>query len=188
MAEESTELTAHVEVPGAHDAAGAGHHGGATVSDPNLTMFVLTWVTFGLLAAVLYKVAWKPILAGLEAREAAIRKALDDAAKSRDELARIERERAGMIAAADEKAKAIVEQARQAATDAAAAIAQKARDEAQILLENAQREIRTEADRAMATLRRESADLAVGLARKILHDQLDETRSRAVVNQLIEKA
>ncbi len=189
MAEESTELTAHVEVPATHEAGAAGHHGGGkAVSEVQGTMVVLTWITFGLLAAVLYKVAWKPILAGLEAREAAIRKSLDDAEKARNELVRIEQQRAGLIAAADDKAKAIVEQARQAAAAAAATIEQKARDEAQILLANAQREIRTERDRAMAALRSESAELAIGLARRVLRDQLDEARGRAVVNQTIEKA
>ena len=187
MAEEPTAPSTVVEVP-SHATDAPEHGADRTVSDVNGQMVILTWITFGLLAAVLYKVAWKPILAGLEARETAIRKALDDAAKAKSELERIEAQRASLIAAADEKAKAIVEQARQAAIDAAAVIEQKARDEAQILLDNAQREIRGERDRAMAVLRRESAELAVGLARKVLRDQLDEARGRAVVNQLIEKA
>lgn len=187
MAEESTAPTTHVEVP-SHGADAHGAGASKTVSDVNGQLVVLTWVTFGLLAAVLYKVAWKPILAGLEAREATIRKALEDANKAREEVARIERERGALIAQADAKAKDIVTAARQAAELSAGTIEAKAREEAQILLENAQREIRAERDRAVQALRSESAELSVGLARKILRDQLDEARGRALVNDLIDKA
>jgi F-type H+-transporting ATPase subunit b len=86
---------------------------------------------------------------------------------------------------ADAKAKEIVDQARQAATDASATIETKAREEAQILLENAQREIRTRRRSAMATLRRESAELAIGLSRKIIGESLDESKSRDLVDRLI---
>lgn len=176
------ETTATVEVPshGGHEG-----HPPASVTDVNGTMLVLTWVTFGLLAAILYKVAWKPILAGLEKRESDIRKALEDAQKARDELAKIEENRARVIAEADAKAKAIVEAARKGAVDAAAAIEAKAREEAQLLLTTAQREIQSAQDKATAALRKESADLAIALSRKILRGNLDEERSRKLADELI---
>jgi hypothetical protein len=61
----------------------------------------------------------------------------------------------------------------------------KARDEAQILLANAQRELKAAHEKALADLRRESADLAIGLSRKIIGESLDEKKSRDLVDRLI---
>ena len=179
MEPHTTQAVVEVHAPG-----GEGH-GSADLMKVSASMMGLTWLTFGLVAFVLYKVAWKPILAGLEHREATIRKALEDAERARQELAGIEAQRRQTIVAADASAKEIVETARRAAVDAAAAIEQKAREEASILLENAQREIRTAHDKALASIRRESADLAVGIARKIIGESLDESRARAMTDKLI---
>ncbi len=151
------------------------------------TMMILTWITFLVVAAVLYRVAWKPILAGLDKREATIRKALEDAAKAQQELERINQQRQQQIDEADAKAKAIVQQARQAAVEAANAIEGKAREESQILLANAQRELKTAHAKALAELRRESADLAIDLSRKIIGESLDEKKSRELVDRLIHR-
>lgn len=171
-----------MEVPG-H--GGAEHAPAAGVTDVSVQMIVLTWITFGLLAAVLYKVAWKPILAGLEKREADIRRALDDAQKARDELAKIEESRSRIIAEADAKAKDIIEAARKGATDAAAVIEARAREECQSLVATAQREIQAEQAKATAMLRKESAELVISVSRRILRDNLDEVRSRRLADELI---
>lgn len=172
--------TAAIEQP-AHGAA----HDGPNPVRIDAPMVALTWITFGLMAAVLYKVAWKPVLAALQKREDDIRRALDEAQKTREEYARIDQKRQQVIGEADAKARELVEGARKAATEAAAVIENKAREEAQILVANAQREIRAAQDKAVAELRRESAELAVNVARKILRGNLDEERSRALASQLI---
>lgn len=153
----------------------------------NAPMMGLTWLTFGLLAFVLYKIAWKPILGALDNREKQIHAALEEAEKTRAEYAEIEQRRQRLIDEADAKAREIVEQARKAAIETAQVIENKARDEAGIMLANAEREIKTAHATALADLRRESADLAIGLSRKILADQIDEPRGREIVNRLIEK-
>ena len=172
--------TATVEAPAkGHEAAGS------MVSDVNTQMIVLTWITFGLLAALLYKVAWKPILGGLEKRENDIRKALDEAQKAREELAQVGITTQRMIADADAKAKEIVDAARKGAADMVASIQAKAREEAQMMVDAAGREIESARAKASASLRRECADLAIDVARKVLQQNLDEARSRALVDQLI---
>lgn len=180
MADTAHSTDAHAEVP-----AHGGGHAQPNLLQPSSTMMGLTWLTFGLMAFVLYKVAWKPILAGLDKREADIRKAIEEAQKTREEYARIEEKRQQIVAEADTKAKEIVDAARQAAVDAAATIENKAREEAQILLANAQREIKTAHEKAIADIRRESADLAVGLSRKIIGENLDEARSRDLVDRIL---
>ena len=180
----------HAETPALGTAtmehpADAGAHAAPNPVQVNGPMMGLTWLTFGLLALVLYKVAWKPILTALDKRENEIRTALDEARQTRDEYARIEEKRRQLIDEADAKAKEIVAGARQAAVEASAVIEGKAREEAQILLANAQRELKAAHEKALAELRRESADLAIGLSRKIIGESLDEKKSRDLVDRLI---
>ncbi len=182
MAEETISHQAGTEVP-----SHAGEHDQPDLMNVAPQMMVLTWITFGILAFVLYKKAWKPILAGLDQREATLRKAVDDAAHIRDELAKLDEKQRVIIAAADAKAKEIVDAARGAASEAGTAIENKAREESQILLENAQREIRSEREKAVASLRKESADLAIGLSRKVIGESLDENRGRELVDRILGK-
>jgi F-type H+-transporting ATPase subunit b len=185
MSEEAATTHTTVEVPASGEA-----HGGDPTADllkPDPILIGLTWLTFALLAIILYKVAWKPILAALDKREQDIRKAIEDAARTREELAQIDAKRRDILGEADAKAKEIVDTARKAAVDAAQAIESKAREEAQILIQNAQREISAAETRALAALRKESADMAVNLARKIIGANLDAERSRRVTDEFIQK-
>lgn len=170
-----------------HATTEAAGHGGPDLMSVSTQMMGLTWLTFGLMAFILYKKAWKPILAGLDKREADIRRAVEDAAKLKAELAQLDERQRRIIAEADDKARDILDNARTAAAEAARVIENKAREEAEIVLGNAQREIRLERDKALASLRRESADLAIDLSRRIIGESLDETRSRQLVDRLIKE-
>lgn len=181
MAEHAT-----TAVAGVPDHGEAAAHGEVNLFKPDALVMGLTWLTFLITTVVLYKVAWKPILAALDKREADIRQSLNDAQKHRDALAKLDEQRQQVIADADAKAKDIVAQARQAAVEASAVIENKAREEAQILLSNAQRELKAAHEKALAELRRESAGLAIELSRKIIGESLDEKKSRELVDRLIQ--
>ena len=155
--------------------------------NPDITLLILTWVTFFLLLAILQKFAWKPILAGLAQREETIRRSLEDAEKTRQELERIEETRQEIITKADDQAKTIVTESRQAAHNASKVITEKTKEGAQIILENANREVKAEFARAQEKLRQESAETAVALASKLIEENLDNTKNRKLVEKLIKK-
>ncbi|MEM7395569.1 MAG: F0F1 ATP synthase subunit B [Verrucomicrobiota bacterium] len=148
-------------------------------------MFVWTWITFGLTVAVLAKFAWKPILAILDEREKKIAKSVDDAEEIDRQLTEIQSTRDAKIAEADDEAKEIVAASRKAANEAARVIENKAKEESQIMLENADREINAARDKAESKLRTESAELAVALAGKILGEELSEKKHRKLTDKLI---
>ena len=189
MAAESSHTDSLVEgQPAKHEGAGDAEHGGASVElMPEKTLVLWTWITFAAVLVVLYKFAWKPILRGLEQREENIRKSIEEAEEISRRLAEIKATQDSMIAEADEKAKNIVAESRKAAVEAARVIEGKAREESQILLENAQREIGALEEKAKVALRRDSAELAVSLAGKILGEQLDAARQRALTDKLIKE-
>jgi F-type H+-transporting ATPase subunit b len=72
-------------------------------------------VSFGIVCAVLYLLAYKPILQMLEARRQQIASGLANAEKIKAELARIEAERQNVLRKADAEGKQLIEEARAAA-------------------------------------------------------------------------
>lgn len=169
------------------DAQGSPSTQGSGFLSPDASMVLLTWITFFLLLAVLHKFAWKPILASLDAREERIRRSLVEADKVKEELQRINQARDQVMAEAEARAKEILEQSRKAAVEAAKIIQHKAREEGQILLANARREIQEEKEKAQADLRQESAHIAITLAGKLLEENLDNEKNRRLINEYIKE-
>lgn len=154
---------------------------------PDMNMVLLTWVTFFLLLAVLYKFAWKPILNILDEREESIRKSLEDVDRIKNELEGLDAKCTQLIAEADRKATEAIGRSRKAAKEAANIIENKARQEAQISLENALRDIKEETQKARVKLREESAQIAVGLAGKLIEENIDADKNRSLINSFIKK-
>ena len=163
----------------------AEHHTG--FMSPEVSVVLLTWTAFILLLVILRKYAWQPILAALDAREAAIRKSVEDADRAKEELNKINATRAQMIAEAEHKSREMIEASRKAAVETAKSIEHKARTEAQIMLENALREIKTETEKAQAALREESAQIIVQLSGKLIQQNLDSKKNRELVDKMIKE-
>ncbi|HLF17853.1 MAG TPA: F0F1 ATP synthase subunit B [Candidatus Omnitrophota bacterium] len=164
------------------------HEAQASFFSPNVSLLLLTWFTFFTLLAVLYKFAWKPILAALDAREETIRCSLEEAQRLKNELAQIEQTRQEMVKKAEMEAKSIVDESRKAAVEAAHHVQQKTKEESQILLDNAKREIKNEVEKAQAKLKAESIDLAIQLAGKLIEKNLDAEKNKQLINEFIKKS
>lgn len=166
-----------------------GHSGGqAGVGlDVSLWMMLLTWVVFISMTVFLYKIAWKPILAVLAKREATIKKSLDDAEKARQDLAGVQAKTKQILAEAEAKSREMMHNAKASAGELATAIENKAKEEARQLIADAQREITGAAEKARASLRKESAELAIGLAGKILRENLDSGKNKALVEKYMKE-
>ena len=160
---------------------------GNSLFAPEAVIVVLTWVTFFVLLAVLKKFAWKPILQALDDREKSIRTAVEEAAKTREEYLKIGDKRKLILTQADQQAKEIMNQSRDAAIKNAKLTEERTKQEAQIILENAQREIEAEQEKAAAYLKEKSANAAVELAEKILRGTLDADKQKKVNNALIDE-
>src|SRR4051812_10285541 len=155
--------------------------------NPDLVMLILTWVTFFALLAILKKFAWKPIIDALEKRENTIRASLEQADKIQSELTDIQASKEKVISDAHKSAQEIIDQARKRAQDLAQSIEEHAKTEAQQLVSSAHQEIEGEKERVKAALRRDSADIAVLLAGKIMKENLDNEKNRKLVDQYIKE-
>ncbi|MBI5150444.1 MAG: F0F1 ATP synthase subunit B [Candidatus Omnitrophica bacterium] len=154
---------------------------------PDVSMVILTWVTFLLLSAVLYKFAWKPILKTLDEREESIRRSVEGAERIKQELAQMHSTRHQMLKEVEQKSREIMDESRKAAAQLAGAIQHKAKEDAKILLENARRDISEETEKAKMVLRAESARIAVELAGKLIHKNLDSEGNRRFIREFVEE-
>ena len=148
-------------------------------------MIIWTWITFFLVLVILYKIALKPILGAIQSREESIRADLETAQKQREEAeALLERHRQ-MMAGAEAEAQKMIKESQTLADKARQEILEKARQESAKLVDKAREEIEQQKNSALASLRAEVADLAIGAAEKIILQNLDEKKQKQVVDEYI---
>lgn len=153
--------------------------------DINPGLMVWTIVTFILLAFVLGKYAWKPLLKSLHDREDAIRDALDQSEKARAEAAELLKQNEKNMARADEEYQKALREGKALAEKLKEEIVTKARQQAQQELQHAKEEIQRDIEAAKQQLRNEVADLAIKAAEKILDENLDPAKQKKLVDSVL---
>jgi F-type H+-transporting ATPase subunit b len=118
-------------------------------------------VSFSIVCAVLYALAYKPILAMLDARRQQIAAGLANAEKIKAELARIDAERLAVLLKADAEGKQLIEDARIAAARVGAQETKKAIAAAEQLVVRAQEATERDRARMLTELRHEVGRLVV---------------------------
>jgi F-type H+-transporting ATPase subunit b len=118
-------------------------------------------ISFGIVCAVLYALAYKPILRILEVRRQQIASGIANAEKIKAELARIEVERQHVLVKADAEGKQLIEEARAAAARVHAQETQKAIAAAEQVLARARDTNERDRARMLTELRREVGRLVV---------------------------
>ena len=147
--------------------------------DPGL--YIWTIVVFLVLLALLGKFAWRPLLEALEKRQESIRRSLDDAAKAKQELERLQVESQRILAEARAEAEAIVARTREDANRLRDEMRQKAQQEAANIVKNAQKQIELETARALQQLRHEAVDLSVAIASKLLQRNVSKEDNERLI-------
>ncbi|MCE9616674.1 MAG: F0F1 ATP synthase subunit B [Lentisphaerae bacterium] len=183
MAEATSNVHETIEVDPAQSHGGG--HAPVSPLSPDAQMVVWTWVTFSVVAFILYRVAWKPILAALEAREHRIHQALEDADQARAAVGQIAETQRTMRAETERECKAMIAAAREAAAEAANQVEKKAHERVKVLYENAERDIEALKNRVIADIRREQAELVVNVSGRLIAQNLDTDRNRALADKLI---
>lgn len=166
----------------AADGADAGQYG----ENAAIPMAIISWICFFSLLLVGGKIAWKPILANLDAREKRIRESLENADRIDSQLADTEASTKKLISDAETSAKTIITEAKETAQKLAKEINDTAKAEAQSLRDNALKDIENARAKAVSSLRDESAELAVTLAGKLIGENLDSEKSRVLTDKIID--
>jgi F-type H+-transporting ATPase subunit b len=140
-------------------------------------------VNFLLLAFLLQRFAYKPILNMLDKRREGIEKQLEDARLAAEARANAESERQEILDQARGEAQGVVAEATQRGDDQSAKIIAGAREQAQAILDEARSEAVAERDRLLGEMRGQIAALSIAAANRLIGEALDEERQRQLVDE-----
>ncbi len=158
---------------------------GASAAPELLAQVVTIIIAFALTVAILYALAWKPILALLDARKAEIvrsfedidRKIADSEALIKDYEERIRR----IDEEARERMNKAIDEGRRVATD----IVDKSRAEAEEVVKKAQQTMQMELAQARIELRRDVVEMTLAATGRLLAVEVDDDRHRKLVDDFI---
>jgi len=150
-------------------------------------LMIWTIIVFLLTLVVLGRIAWKPLLQNLDAREKKIHDALTQAEKAREEaeaaIAEARRESREALRRSEEmvaEAKADAERLRER-------MITEAKVESQRVVQDGLRQLEAEQRLAMQEIRRHAADLAIQAASKLIRSSLDERQQRELVDRFLDE-
>ncbi len=153
--------------------------------DVNPGLIFWTVITFVVLMIVLKKVAWKPILAALDQREAAIKESLEKAEKAREEAQKVLDKNQANIAQAEEESKKIIDQSRAYAEKLKDQMMRDSKEQAKKIVDDAASEIERKKEAAFNELKNQVAEIAINAAEKILRESLDKESNKKIVDKYI---
>lgn len=148
---------------------------------------VWTLVIFLLVVLILGKFAWGPLLAGLQQREEFIRRSLEEAKDDREAAEARLAEFEAKLADAGAQAAEIVDQGKKNAETARASIEEKAREEADKMVDRARREIELAKQTAIKDLYSTSSELATEIASRILRRELNAQDHERLISESIKE-
>ncbi|MBI4978398.1 MAG: F0F1 ATP synthase subunit B [Spirochaetes bacterium] len=153
--------------------------------DPGL--FILTIITFLAVLVVLRLTAWKPIIAGIDARADKIRDDLAAAEKAKEEAKQSLEDYKKKLEEGRHEARIIIEQARTEANH----LREQMLSETTAQLEDHRKKALIEIEKAKAdaviAVRNELADVSTMIAGKILERELSPDKNRTLIDGFVNK-
>lgn len=141
----------------------------------NLPYFIAQVLNFLLVAFLLYRFAFKPVLAILDERQRKINDGLQYAEEMKHKLADTEKKYNELIKQGNQEAQRIIEEARDHAKRITERQTQDAVARAEELIHNAQRAAVQEHEKMLAEVRKEVAQLVVLTTSKVLKQELSDS-------------
>jgi F-type H+-transporting ATPase subunit b len=136
-------------------------------------------VNFCLVAFILYRFAFKPVLSTIDDRQKKIADGLQYAEEMKSKLEEAEKKEAETLKKAHQEARAIVQETRESAKAMLEKQSKEAAEKAEDILIRAEQSIEMERTRMFSEVRREIASLVVQITAKVLRRDLsEEERSR----------
>lgn len=173
----------------AHEEKGTEESGKIDISEKfglkRYDLAIWTFVVFGILIVVLGKYAWGPIMAGLDKREANLRKAHDDADAARSEAQKALDEVKARLAKANEEVRAMLDEARRDAQVVKERMKADAATEIQAERDRIRREIDMARDQALQDIYQQAVQLAALVSTKAVKRQLTPADHQRLLDEAL---
>jgi F-type H+-transporting ATPase subunit b len=154
----------------------------------NLPSLIAQLINFTILLIVLGWAFKRFLFPLLDERRRRIQEGLEASEEAKQRLAQAEAEAAAEAEKARQEGQALIGQAQQMSARLQEEGRQAARADAEALLERARSEIQLERDAAIADLRREFADLTITAAERVIRRSLDRKAHRELIEEVLAEA
>jgi F-type H+-transporting ATPase subunit b len=157
------------------------------LSNPLLSVSVGTvfWasVAFLLVLFLLFKFAWKPILQSLEDRSNSIDNALNEAARAREEITKLQAGNEQLLRQARDERDAILNEAKAMKDSIISEAREKAQADATRIMTSARMEIDNQKKAAITELKNQVASLSIEIAEKLTREKLADADKQKALNE-----
>ncbi len=155
---------------------------------PNVGTIFWMIIVFGIVAFVLKKFAWRPILNALYEREESIESALNAAEKAREEMAELKAGNEELLAMARKEKETLLRDAIVLKEGIIAEAKEKASAEMQKSIEAARQQIQNEKLKAINEMKKQMAEISLMIAEKVIRKEMaDDKQQKEMVNTLIDE-
>ena len=150
----------------------------ALLNDFSPGLFVVSTILLLALIGLMVKFAWKPILNSLEERESGIEDALAAAENARKEMQNLQADNERLVKEARAERDAMMKEARDIRDKMIAEAKEDAKEVTTKLIENAQASIQQEKQAALAELKKNVAELSIGIAETVIKKELSSKKDQ----------
>jgi F-type H+-transporting ATPase subunit b len=155
---------------------------------PNVGTIFWMIIVFGIVAFVLKKFAWRPILNALYEREESIDTALKAAEEARYEVEKLKAGNDKLITDARREKDSILREAMNLKEGIIAEAKEKASTETQRSIENARQQIQNEKDKAINEMKKQMTEISFLIAEKIIRKEMaDPKEHQQLVSELLDE-
>ncbi len=153
--------------------------------DVNVGLMVWTILIFVIVLFALGKFAWPHILGAVEAREQHIQTLLADAERDRTAAAAMLDENRRLMEDTRARVQEALNEARSTSERMREEIMSQARREQEELVARTHRDIASEREAALQSVRRDAVDLAIAAAEKLVRRRMDDAENRRLVSEYL---
>ena len=158
-----------------------------TLLEPNFGLVFWTIVNFLILAALLAKFAWKPLINALDAREKKIKEDISSAQAARAQAQKIQQEMQAKLEDLSNQSIQKLKEAQAIANEEKKKILAAAASEANAIVKQAKAEIAGETQKAVEALKAQMADTTLLALQKFITKQTDAETSRKQVEEILKE-
>ncbi len=146
-------------------------------------------IAFIIVALILAKMAWKPILASIREREDSIDDALKSATKAREEMANLKNSNQALLNEARAERDALLRDARETKDSIISEAKDKATEEYNKILASAKDAIRQEKSAAISEIKNQVASLSIEIAEKVIREELkSDEKQKQLIDKYLQEA
>ncbi|GAB4225618.1 MAG: F0F1 ATP synthase subunit B [Acidobacteriota bacterium] len=159
--------------------------GGDALMRLEVNLWVWTLIIFLAVVLILWRGGWKVMIAKLDARDEAIRGAIEKAKRAREEAETLLAEQKAALDAARREAAEMLQNVQQEASRERQRILEQAREEYERIVQRGREQIDNETRAALERIRAQVAELSLEVAGRLLRARLDPATHRELAERFV---